>query len=255
MLRYNVITGMDMNWIRYLIASSMVILLVIVGGVVGFSISRSPIFEKKEEFRELKFSVDKDPLMAGEEFNISVSNLPDDANITWFMGDGEIKFGKRCCHSYGLSDFYRISAEARWKGGHGNGTIEVCPLLDDILVEREGIKVRDLRRGWGTGSFVSTEFHYCGVEKGPTITTSAILDDSIGTIDIYVWCYSSESDWGFSDDEQFIATYETITYENAFNDLDLPETMDPIYIEIGFIVWDGRIGSYSLEIEVDYPQP
>jgi hypothetical protein len=170
------------------------------------------------------------------------------------MDDGELRFGQKCCHIFDISKTNHITVEARWDGGRGNGTLDLCAFVEDYHDERSGDTIRDLRRGWGRGSWIDASFFYCEM-GGPEIQGGVTLHDAIGRIEIWVMAWGEESDFNYWETHDYIATYETITFEGIWDDLDIPECSDTFIFEIDFILWDGRIGSYDFVINIDYPEP
>jgi hypothetical protein len=243
---------------RAIIITIGVVGILIFGVIIGFGISKVTSGENKKDFRELTIVSDKEIIHRNEMFNLTVENVPDDANITWFLDDGNITFGKVCCYKYLYSDMYNISAQAIWDGGSGNGTIEIYACNLDVHFEDHGDNLFSIRPRSNNYEFCGRMFFYsCNLED-PVVSIDLQINDVVGLIHIEVifWRHEQNGASGHSVvyENQF-GTNSVITIQETFTDLEIEPSEYPYSLEVGIAVLEGRIGSYDLTMAAIYPQP
>jgi len=243
---------------RGVIFAAIAIGILILGGFIGFGISKVTNSGKNDEKRELVIIPDKEFIHRNEMFNLTINNVPDNANITWFLDDGNITFGKVCCHSYPFSDVYNISAHAIWDGGSGNGTIEIFACNEDVHFEEHGDSLFSVRPRYYTYEYCGEMFFYSCNLRDPEVSLDLQINEVIGLIHIEAifWRHDENGAFGHSVilDNQF-GTNSVIHIQETFSDLEMEPWLYPYSIEVGIAVLEGRIGSYDLYMDAIYSQP
>ena len=174
----------------------LVIAIFILLPIVIFLAVRGTELFNDEENRKLQFILPSCIKLAGEEYEIGILNIPDDAKVEWDLGDGNFTSGKCARIRYTLSGIYNVSATAKWNRGKGEGSIQLYIHNKDVELTSSGSSLGNinpratesgavegfLRPGIispqvritislkeGTGSFqVYTRFHYTEFNEGET---------------------------------------------------------------------------------------
>lgn len=232
--------------------------ILILGGIIGFGISDMISGSDKMDTRHLSIVPDKEVIHRNEIFNLTIDNVPNNANITWFLDDGNITFGRVCCHKYPFSDIYNISAFAKWDGGEGNGTIELFACNEDVYFEEHGDNTFSVRPRYYSSEFCGEMFFYSCNVVDPIISIDFQINDVVGLVHVEVifWKHHLNGASGSSVvfDNQF-GTNSVINIEETFSDLEIEPWLYPYSFEARIAVIEGRISSYDLIMNAIYPEP
>ena len=229
------------------------VVLVIVIGIILISFVSSSVFNNKDEFRDLEISTDVDDPRVGFMINFSIMNPPKNANISWNLGDGNISYDNVVMHYYDRPGYYSIHVEAVWENGRGNATIEIGVKNNDYSDNREVGVVRELQRYLGIGYSLSYAFQP-GINE-PSLMVEIVLTNAIGSIEFHIeaqYEYEHGYEWETLYSESTMATYQTLTFRQEIPNIHIdPEAMN-IRVSGGFILWEGRIASSQLTMEVTF---
>jgi PKD repeat protein len=229
----------------------LVIILIIV--ILSVSLVSYSIFSKENEFRNLEFTIDNQDVRELDSFNITISNLPGGANVSWDFGDGNISYNQIGSHEYELPGYYTIFVEATWDGGSGNGTFEIGIKNRDYHRHDVNDALLSLRRGRGTGN--SDSHYFAPGISNPSFNIEIILKDAIGAIEYFVEVftyYEDDANWDTVFSESRIATYETISFEKEISQIQVDPNCIEVEVWAGFILWEGRVRENEITMELTF---
>ena len=236
---------------RLIILSSIGVIVILLVSIVLTSIVSLSINTKENTFRELNILLDNTDIRVGNTINFTIENLPNNSNITWNLGDGNYSSNEITSHIYSKPGYYLIQVDAFWKNGKGNGSIEIGVKNVDYYNHGSGDVVRDLRIGSGTGRSMGHSF-VPGISE-PYYKLDIVLFNVIGIIEYYIYVdyeYDYGWEWNTMFSERTTASYETLSIQKEIP--RIPVDCDALLVHIygGFIIWEGRVESSEIEINV-----
>lgn len=220
---------------------------------ISFTFASTSIFKNEDEFRKLELSIDNKDIRKGDFFNITVTNLPKGANVTWDFGDGNTSNNQIGTHQYLLPGYYKIIVEGSWEGGYGNGSFDIGIKNKDYYNHQVNDAMFVLRRGVGTGN--SDSYYFPPGISNPLLNLEIILRNAIGGIEYFIEVftyYENDSKWDTVLSESTIATYETLTFQKEIDEIKIDPESEMIEVWAGFILWEGRIQENEITMEINF---
>lgn len=241
-------TNMSRKMIIGIIIPISIIILII---IIVLAFSGTGFFSNEVKYEDLTIKIDKEDIRVGEVFNVSIDEIHESANITWIFGDGNISYGISCNHLYTISEHYRIEVNATWEGGRGGSHIEIPVFNKDETRSRSGGSLRYVNILGGIGPYTTVDLLPSITQ--PRIDTSIRVDNSIGKFEIQILIEDyEEGTQRIIYQEEHTETMSTITFSKTFSDDDIPLLNKTYGFIIGFMVRQGRCGSWEEEIAVYY---
>ena len=240
-----------------IVAVPVIVLLMLVTVSVAF-IWKADNRDRDRKDIALVIDSDKEIIHRNEVFNLTVSNVPEDANVTWIWGDGNVSFGRTCGHRYQISDIYNVTAAAVWDGGSGEGSLDVYACNEDVHFETRGDGFFNIRLLTYSYTF-SGEMMFFSCNLGdPLLVFDMQIADVVGliSIDLILWKHEGNGAFGHSIlSEDYTELNNDVSIHQEFDDLEIEPWPEPYSLEVFIQVNEGRIGSYEIIMEAIYPVP
>lgn len=197
-----------------------------------------------------EIDISRTELMIGEKVYCNVTEIPEERNVTWDFGDGNITFGHSVNHSYQFSDKYTITCIIEDGLQDVAAGVDVFVNNPDYYIEYSGIGLINMRRGWeyrGEGAYL-----YPGIYQ-PVVETKVTVSNVIGTVDVGFWFVDLfDQPGGTLYSERHNLMGSDLEFEMIFDGGILPEIIHESVCGIDLELRNGATGNWKIEIWVTY---
>jgi len=194
--------------------------------------------------------VSENEVHVNEPVQFNVTGVPEDTNVTWYFGDGNVSHGLNANHSYEASDQYTVICTLN------NGEEDIATGIvifvnnEDYHVAYSGVGLFNVRRGWeyrGEGAYL-----YPGIYP-PVVDVRVTVENVFGTVEVGFWFVDLEDQPGGTlYSERYNLVGSDLVFEKTFNSTIIPEIMHESVCGVDLMLRNGAAGNWKIEIWVTY---